>query len=179
MVQLLHDRYIAYDDERCWDLSTGEMRRVGDVTEEACSHGRAAEPAALAPLMEVLDHGCDGDPRWIVSDARNAAQAGAMARRAASSGRDRGFVPILVPLYLRFRRDLAEDLRDRALLLIGQFASSLSESRAALVDAAARSARPHVLLTFRSAQPANDGTYVREARAAYGSDAQEERAAPH
>ena len=119
--------------------------------------------------MEVLDHGCDGDPRWVVSDARNAAQATALARRAAASGQARGFVPMLVPLYLRFRDALAEDLRERALLLISPFSSAVTEARGALVDAAARSRRPHVLLTFRSAQT-NGGMQVREARSAYGAE---------
>ena len=127
------------------------------------------DPPGLAPLMEVLDHGRDGDPRWVVSDARNAAQAAAMARRAAASGRARGFVPMLVPLYLRFRDALADDLRQRALLLIGPLSSAVAESREALVDAAARSQRPHVLLTFRSAQTSG-GTQVREARSAYGDE---------
>ena len=135
------------------------------------------DPPGLAPLMEVLDHGRDGDPRWVVSDARNAAQAAAMARRAAASGRARGFVPVLVPLYLRFRDALADDLQERALLLIGPFSSAVTESRWALVDAAARSQRPHVLLTFRSAQTSG-GMEVREARSAYGSESTQDVSPP-
>ena len=156
MVHLLHDRYYACDANRCCDLASGEMLRVEDASADA-PPGRGMDPPGLAPLMEVLEHGCDGDPRWVVSDASNAAQAAAVARRAAANGRARGFVPILVPLYLRFRDALADDLRERALLLIGPFGSALREARGALVDAAARSQRPHVLLTFRAAPEARGG----------------------
>ena len=170
MVHLLHDRYYAYDEDHCCDLASGDTLRVGDLPGDAVLRERGMDPPGLASLMEVLDHGSDGEPRWVVSDASSAAQAAALARRAAASGRGRGFVPILVPLYLRFREALADDLRERALLLIGPFACGVSEARAALVDAAARSQRPHVLLTFRAAPGGKGGIHVREARAAYGGD---------
>jgi DNA-binding NtrC family response regulator/tetratricopeptide (TPR) repeat protein len=91
-----------------------------------------------------------------------------MIRRAAADARRRGFVALLVPLYLRWRVLLAHDLEERTLLLIGSFARSVATARTALVDAASRSARPHVLLTFRSASTVEAACVVREARAAYG-----------
>ncbi len=178
MVHLLHDRYYAYDANHCCDLASGDTLRIGDIPEDAVQPRRGMDPPGLAPLMEVLDHGRDGDPRWVVSDTKSAAQAAAMSRRAAASGRGRGFVPILVPLYLRFRDALADDLRERALLLIGPLACGLSDSRGALVDAAARSRRPHVLLTFCAAPEGRGGLQVREARAAYGADVDGEAAQP-
>ncbi len=121
---------------------------------------------------------------------RQSAHAAAVARR-------RGFVPLLVPLYLRWRETLAVDLEDRTLLLIGGFARGLSAARGALVQAASCSPRPHVLLTFtgrpasarlgrataRSRRSFSEGgtgprrtspsigaaCVVREARAAYGA----------
>jgi DNA-binding NtrC family response regulator len=63
------------------------------------------------------------------------------------------------------------DLAQRALLLIVHPAGSIAAGRAALVDAAARWPRPHVLLTFASPRPvlaAGHGAVVREARAVYG-----------
>jgi DNA-binding NtrC family response regulator len=122
----------------------------------------------LAPLMEMLDHGRDGDPRWVVSDAGSAGHVTAIARRVEEQARARGFVPIRVSSYLQCRDEQADDLRDRALVLIGGLGDAVGDSRKALVDAAARSQRPHVLLTFRSAGPAG-GMQVREARAVYGA----------
>jgi DNA-binding NtrC family response regulator/tetratricopeptide (TPR) repeat protein len=125
----------------------------------------------LAPLIEVLDHGRDGSPRWVVADSHNGMQAGALARRATAVGRARGYVPIAVDAYQRMDAGLADDLRDRTLLLIGHLAASLSSARRALIDAATRSPRPHVLLTFRSAQAPRQRFIVREARQVYGVEA--------
>ena len=84
-------------------------------------------------------------------------------------------MPLLVPLYLRWREALAVDLEDRTLLLIGSFARGLSAARGALVQAASCSPRPHVLLTFadcrgpRRTSASIGACVVREARAAYGA----------
>ena len=108
------------------------------------------------------------NPRWVVADARNGVQAAAIARRAAIYARRRGFVPVLVDVYGRLWDALADDLRDRALLLIGSFSSGVASSQAALLRAAAHSTRPHVLMTFRSTSAGRRSILVREARAAYG-----------
>ena len=160
MQRLLHGRYVAYDEVHGCDLATGNEVRLGDLPQEAPEGG-------FPPLVEVLDGGCDGGPRWVVADVRNGAQAAAVARRAASDARVRGFVPVLVPLYLRFRDILAADFDERALLLIGSFPRGSTSAHAALLDAASRSPRPHVLLTFRSVS-ASPACTVREARVAYG-----------
>ena len=165
MARVLRDRYFAYDRLHGCDLATGEAVRLDNLPEEA---NAALEPA-LAPLIEVLDHGREGDPRWVVADARNAVQAAAIARRAAAQARRRGFVPVLVDLYGRLWDAMADDLRERALLLIGHFASGVPFGRAALVRAAAHSPRPHVLMTFCSSSTARSPMLVREARAVYGA----------
>ena len=145
MIRLVRDRYFAYDQVRGCDLTTGEDVRLDELAEDA------GEGGGLPALVEVLNNGRDGDPRWIVAEARNGMQAAAMIRRAAVDARRCGFVPVLVPLYVRLRAALADDLNERTLLLIGSFAKSMVSARTALVDAAAQSPRPHVLLTFRSA----------------------------
>jgi DNA-binding NtrC family response regulator len=161
MPRLLHDRYVAYDDIRGCDLATGEEVRLDALPKESSEE-------ILPALAELLDDGRDANPRWVALDVRNGAQAAAVARRAAVAGRIRGFVPIQVSMYERFRGRLAQDLDERTLLLIGSFASSLVGARRALVDAAARAPRPHVLLTFRTCEPhATPGCVAREARAAY------------
>ena len=171
MTRLIRDRYFAYDEVRGCDLTTGDDVRLGDLPADS-SDGEPASPldaCGLAPLVEVLNDGRDGDPRWVVADARNGAQAAAMARRAAAEARRLGFVPLLSSLYLRWRDVLAPDLDERTLLLIGSFAKSVAPARAALVEAASSAPRPHVLLTFRSASGVEAACVVREARAAYGA----------
>jgi DNA-binding NtrC family response regulator/tetratricopeptide (TPR) repeat protein len=152
VARLIQDRYLAYDEIHGCDLATGEDVRLDELPTEPAggfeASGCLGDVGALAPLVEILNDGRDGDPRWVVAEARNGAQAAAMAARAAADARRRGFVPLLVPLYLRWRDALAVDLDERTLLLIGSFARGLAAARAALVQAAASSPRPHVLLTF-------------------------------
>ncbi len=162
MPRLLHDRYVAYDDTHGCDLATGDEVRLDALPTESSEE-------EIPALVELLNDGRDGSPRWVVLDVGNGAQAAAIARRAASAGRARGFVPMLVPMYERLRDALATDLAERTLLLIGSFAKSVAAARMALVDAAARTPRPHVLLTFRTADTVAAGCVVREARAAYGA----------
>ena len=170
MQRLIQDRYFAYDTVRGCDLTTGHDVLLAELPRDPPDLGLRppAGSRALTPLAEVLGDGRDGDPRWVVADARNGVQAAAMIRRAAADARQRGFVPLLVPLYLRWRAALARDLEERTLLLIGTFVMSVASARGALVEAASRSPRPHVLLTFRSASTAEGAGVVREARAAYG-----------
>ena len=170
MPRLIQDRYFAYDEVRGCDLATGHGVRFDDLPGNPVDGGTVPleDSLALTLLVEVLNDGRDGDPRWVVADARNGAQAAALIRRASADARRRGFVPLLVPLYLRWRDALAQDLEERTLLLIGSLARSVPSARAALVEAASCSPRPHVLLIFRSAYTAEAACVVREARTAYG-----------
>jgi DNA-binding NtrC family response regulator len=165
MSRLLHDRYCASGSTHAWDLATGESVRI-----DAIATGDA-EPPAPASLVEVLDHGRDGEPRWIVADTARGPRSPVMARRVAAAARSRGYVPIAADVYWRLRDMLDADLAQRTLLLIVHPASSIAIGRAAFVDAAARWPRPHVLLTFASPRPVLPGyrPVVREARAVYGA----------
>jgi DNA-binding NtrC family response regulator/tetratricopeptide (TPR) repeat protein len=170
MPRLLHDRFVAYDDVHGCDLATGEDVRLDRLPED--------RPSGDVPAFsEVLADARDGAPRWVVAEVRSVAQAAAFARRAAAEARARGFVPMQVALYLRLRETLAQELDERTLLLLGSGTHDTSAARAALVDAASRSPRPHVLLSFRYTAQAlvrapggggGAGCVVREARAAYG-----------
>src|SRR5688572_18243359 len=164
MSRLLHDRYCAYGSTHAWDLATGESVRVEAIAADD------AEPPAPASLLEVLDHGREGEPRWVVADTTHGPRSPVVARRVAAAARARGYVPIAADVYLRLREMLDADLAQRTLLLIVHPAASLATGRAALVDAAARWPRPHVLLTFASPRPALTvhGEVVCEARAVYG-----------
>jgi DNA-binding NtrC family response regulator len=164
MARLLRDRYLPYDSQHAWDLATGESVPVDDgADQDEC------DDPPLPLLIEVLEHGREGTPRWIVADASPPVQSSRFLRRAAADARAHGFVPIAVHLYARLRDTLEEDLRDRTLLLMAGPRASTKEARGALVDAAARSARPHVLLTLRTAHDGGAG-FVREAGAAYGAE---------
>jgi DNA-binding NtrC family response regulator len=179
--RLIHDRYFACDEIHGYDLATGDAVRLDRLEEgrgglkasgyrnsgyRISGHQGSGAPASL---IEVLDDAREGAPRWVVADARNGAQAMAMAARAAADARRRGFVPLLVPLYLRWREALAADLEERTLLLIGSFTRGLGAARSALLEASASSPRPHVLLTFRCPEAGGEASVVREARAAYGA----------
>jgi transcriptional regulator with GAF, ATPase, and Fis domain len=167
MARLVRDRYYEYGPDRACDLATGEEVRVEAPTQLA-----PPEPP-LAAWIEVLDHGREGAPRWIVAESPPGRGWIAAVRRAADDARARGFVAIAADVYLRLRPVLEEDLRDRSLVLIARPAVPIDVARAAFVDAATRSPRPHVLLTFR-APAAQIGTsggdlhLVHEARAMYG-----------
>ena len=123
MPRLLHDRYVLYDDIHGCDLATGDEVRLDALPKD----GPGDNPPAL---VELLNNGRDGSPRWVAYDVRNRAQAVVVARRVAGAARDRGFVPILVSLYERFRDALAADLDERTLLLIGGAAGSSPRLRA-------------------------------------------------
>ncbi|HZM60403.1 MAG TPA: sigma 54-interacting transcriptional regulator [Vicinamibacterales bacterium] len=188
MTRLLHDRYYAYADAHAWDLATGasvavgdlDSDRVADLGSSSVHHAEALEEPVPPALMELLDHGREGEPRWVVLDG----DPSCMTVRAAEAGRARGFVPVAVDLYLRLRDLLAAELAHRALLLIVRADVSIEMGRAALIDASVRSPRPHVLLSF--AVPRGQGRpapgsperargvtrmidRVREARAHYGA----------
>ncbi|HEY9464063.1 MAG TPA: sigma-54 dependent transcriptional regulator [Vicinamibacterales bacterium] len=166
MSRLLHDRYCAYGSSHAWDLTTGASVRVDAIAADDC------EPPAPASLLEVLEHGREGEPRWVVADSANGPRSPVLIRRVASAARARGYVPIAADVYLRLRETLDADLAQRTLLVIVPPAASTAAGRAALVDAAARYPRPHVLLTFASPRTLVVGRseVVREARAVYGAN---------
>ena len=174
MPRLIHDRYFAYDSVHGCDLVTGQDVRL-DVLSDASLEGSAAESSALvaAPpaLLDVLDGAREGCPRWVSTDVRDHKEAAHLARVAATEGRQRGFVPLLVPLYIRLRHALADELDERTLLLIGHEETGATDARAALLQAATRCARPHVLLTFTTVSTSQALVTVKEARALYKADA--------
>jgi DNA-binding NtrC family response regulator len=160
MTRLVRDRYVRVNDAQAWDLATGDTVLVRDDV----------APCAEAPLdslVEVLDHGREGMPRWLAIEARGRAHAATIVQRAAADACARGFVPVDVGVYTRLRESLEHELQGRALVLIAVGARTQRDAQLALVDAAARSPRPHLLLTVR-VQSGSDATlFVREARAVY------------
>ena len=162
MPRLIHDRYLANGGDAAWDLATGQMVPKTEIAATA-----SGDEPPLASLIEVLDHGREGVPRWIVADVRRGSALAAALDRAAADAAARGYVPVSVDIYARRHEQLGEALADRALLLLATTATPLTRARAALVAAAATSPRPHVLLTIRGGRE----SLVREAGAVYGAAA--------
>src|SRR5262245_14774456 len=162
VIRLLHDRFFECDGGRAWNLATGEIVSRGDVTGDDLP--RAPCPAAL---IELLEQGRDGAPRWVVAEARSPTHATEISRLAAVEARVRGIVAVSVQMYRRLGSALADELRERTLLLLGDFESD-NDHRSVMLAAAALSARPHLLLTFRRGR-VDSSLCAREARASYDS----------
>ena len=166
MPGLLRDRYFEFAPNRAWDLVTGES-----VSPERCDD---TAPRSRAPgaLIELLEHGVDGVPRWIAS-GRTAGPWRPLAAMIAAEASRRGYVPVAVDIFLRTRSLLASDLRTRAIVLIARPDTTAQHLHTALLHAAALSARPHVLLSFfvPPHRSADNRWRVAEARAIYGARA--------
>jgi len=119
----------------------------------------------LTPLLEAIDHGRDGYPRWVVIESIDARDIPQQAERISASASSRGLVPLGIDTYMRKRVLDDTELDERTLLLIDT-AGEPSRAYSVLLQAAAQSPRPHLLLTFRKAIGERP-RLVREARAAY------------
>ena len=144
MPRLLHDRYLLLTDQQACDMATGEV-----VTIDAALEPAAGGEPTLPALAEVLDHGRDGCPRAVAADVRAGTRWKTVASRVAVDAVARGYVAMSVDVYRRFAPLLGDEIRERALVLIADERNRPTAGRA-LVDAAARAPRPHVLLTLRS-----------------------------
>jgi DNA-binding NtrC family response regulator/tetratricopeptide (TPR) repeat protein len=127
---------------------------------------RLEDAADLTPLLEALDHGRDGHPRWIVAAVPRPQLLATATEAIAAAATGRGFVAMALDAYIRACIIGAPHFDERTLLLIDSGADP-ARAHAALLHASAQSPRPHLLLTLR-ATPARP-TLVREARAAYAA----------
>jgi two-component system, NtrC family, response regulator AtoC len=159
MPPLLHDRYLMIDARHARDLATGDAVRIDELGER-----RTGRAPSSPELLELLDHGRDGDPRAVRIDLRSPGGWKGAVDRVATEAVDRGYVPIGVDIYARLFPVMPDEISLRSLVLIASDHTSCA--RAVFLDAASRSARPHVLLTIRSSR--TSASQVREARAAYG-----------
>jgi DNA-binding NtrC family response regulator/tetratricopeptide (TPR) repeat protein len=123
--------------------------------------------ANVTPLLEAMDHGRDGYPRWIVVETTRRRQLTHTAESITTAAVDRGFVALPIDAYLRSRVLGANELDERTLLLIDVSGGDPWRAHAALLHASAQSPRPHLLLTFHHAPGASKPASVREARASY------------
>jgi hypothetical protein len=112
VARLLHDRYYEYAPDRAWDLLTGKIVPLPANAAEV-DHDRPS----LSALIELLDHGQDGAPRWMVVQ-RTSESWRDQAEAAAADARRRGYVAMGVDVFLRIRVLLTEEISTRALMLI-------------------------------------------------------------
>ena len=74
--------YYRYGPSYAWDLATGESIREDEIVTDAGS-----EPPAPPSLIEVLEHGREGEPRWVVADTTHGPRSPVVARRVAAAAR--------------------------------------------------------------------------------------------
>ena len=164
MAGLLRDRYFEYAPNHAWDLVTGEA-----VTSPATEDDDLPSTAASGAFIELLEHGREGMPRWIVADVTGAHWR-LQSRLAALEARRRGYVAVGVNVFLRSHLLLADELRTRALVLIAPADVSMERLRIALLHAAAISPRPHLLMSMApgNAKRAVARWHAAEARVLFG-----------
>jgi DNA-binding NtrC family response regulator/tetratricopeptide (TPR) repeat protein len=172
-MRLVRDRYITWEGNRLLDLATG---LVGDT--ESLREDIDGE-APLWPLVEILEHGREGEPRWVAARLDSIRNMERLRRRAATDASVRGVVPVGVEVYVALRAQLQLDdlLKDRTLLLMEKPGPISSNGRLAFLDAAVRSPRPHVLLTLHCGST-RASSVAREARAAYDTNPTRTRQLP-
>ncbi len=173
MRTLIHHRYVVTAKDRVRDLATGAELPLASASAR-CS---TDSPGLLGPLFDALDHGREAEPQWRRVTARDRAESRALVAAIAAGAQQRGYVPVAVRCYTHAqRRVLADELRDRAVVLIDADDAS-EEAQACLVAASATSSRPHVLVTVE--QPGRRRDVLREARALFGDAAQRVPQAAH
>src|SRR5205085_4476041 len=121
----------------------------------------------LTALVEALDHGREGHPRWVVAAVRRSVFTDT-AESIANAASARGYVAVPLGDYMRERVLNPRQFDERTLLLLDTRGDP-ARAHSMLLQAASRSARPHLLLTLRTTHTAGNIRVVREARAAYAA----------
>ena len=200
MARLLHDRFVLIDDRDARDLATGGRvrlqyvsssegvrdvdRRLGTCVDWGSTPdgGRfeawdktpsSCEPPSFGDvetLLELLDQGCDGEPRRLAMTARDGAAKLGLWRLVAREARRRGYVPLWLDLFESVTRSLAGELLHRTLVLLDVSDQPVAgDGPNALARAATVSPRPHVLVTIGCRRVSRPWSLVREARGTYAA----------
>ncbi len=106
---------------------------------------RLAAPAALVPLIDILDDGRSGRPVDVVCTGEPGAGATTFLRMAAAEGRRRGYVPISVRALERCPEAWSV-VRDRSWLLLSDVTDSARAAHRWLLRVSTVSARSHILV---------------------------------
>ena len=114
MSRLLHDRYYAYGPSHAWDLATGESLRVDEIVADDL-----AEPPPPASLVEALEHGREGEPRWIVADTGTGPRSPVVARRLATEEGILGGISTGANLWAAIEVDKRPDKNSKMIVTVG------------------------------------------------------------
>jgi DNA-binding NtrC family response regulator len=121
----------------------------------------------LDTLLDLLDHGCDGEPRWIALDVADADGAASLVRVVTSEAERRGYLPLPAERFASVARTLPDEQRHRTFALLHTCRAPARPDASALVQASLVNPRPHVLVTVSITGAASRPLAVREARAIY------------
>ena len=121
-------------------------------------------------MLDLLDHGCDGEPRCVSLDASDAQAASNLVSLLAAEAERRGYVPLAVERLAAFVRSMPEEMRHRTFALLHTHDAGTPPDRGALLTAASLNSRPHVLITIAVGRKEGPNAPVlREARSAYAT----------
>jgi len=124
-------------------------------------------------MLDLLDHGCDGEPRWIALDAADTDAAASLVRFVAAEAERRGYLPLSAERFSAVSRTLPDAHRHRTFALLQTCRPPARPDSSVLVAATLVNPRPHVLVTVGIASfgQGSGGNaqmpVVREARAVY------------
>jgi DNA-binding NtrC family response regulator len=118
-------------------------------------------------MLDLLDHGCDGEPRWVTLHAKDAEEATRFERLIATEAERRGYMPVAADRVAALVRSTDDAVRHRTLAVLQQRDASAPPDGSALALAAGASPRPHVLVTIAVGERRPGTAVVREARTAY------------
>ena len=121
-------------------------------------------------MLDLLDHGCDGEPRWIALDAANAHDASSLVRIVTMEAERRGYLPLSVERFASLAAALPDGYGQRTFALLQTCRAPAVPDPSVLITAALVNPRPHVLVTIKIADPhatQKAPLLVREARTAY------------
>jgi DNA-binding NtrC family response regulator/tetratricopeptide (TPR) repeat protein len=124
-------------------------------------------------MLDLLDHGCDGEPRWIALDAANAHDAASLVRVVAAEAERRGYLPLSADRFPTLAAQLPQEYRQRTFALLQTCRAPARPDPSVLVAAAAINARPHVLVTIAFSGDDTAGSFLsRSPTRAFGFDAE-------
>jgi len=126
---------------------------------------------SLDTMLDLLDHGCDGEPRWVTLDAPDPQRAADLARLLTAEAARRGYVPLAADGVAHVLATLPEEKRHGTFALLQTCAPGACADASPLLAVASLNPRPHVLITITVARRAHAAVpLLREARSAYASD---------
>jgi DNA-binding NtrC family response regulator len=126
---------------------------------------------SLDTMLDLLDHGSDGEPRTVALDASDAQAAAQLVRLVAAESERRGYVPVAAERVPELMRTLPDDMRQRSFVVLQTCNAGAAPDTSALMTVAALNPRPHVLVTITIARRRFATVRaVREARTAYATD---------